>query len=211
VRVILALRESGAGGDPPSTAAHDLDDGDEIVLAHGLVIGGDFADGGGDVFDRARIAGAVVGDGEIVVDRLRHADHAKFVALGLSELRDLVGGVLGVVASNIEEITDVVGLEDLKDAIEIGLLLELETAGAEGGAGRVLEGADLLLGFGREIDQIFVQNAEHAVERAVDLLDAFMVQRFRDDARDAGVDNRGGAAGLAYQDISYEFSHDSFG
>jgi hypothetical protein len=37
-----------------------------------------------------------------------------------------------------------------------------------------------------------------------------MVQRFRDEARDAGVDNRGGAAGLAYQDISYEFSHDSY-
>ena len=100
------------------------------------------------------------------------------------------------------------GLEHLEHALEVALLLELVTAGAESGAGGVFEGADLLLGLGREVDQILVQDAQHAVERAVDLLYALMVQRFRDDSRDARVDDGGGTAGLAHQNISYKFSHD---
>ena len=100
-------------------------------------------------------------------------------------------------------------LEHLEHAVEVGLLLELVAAGAEGGAGRVPEGADLLLRLGGEIDEVLAEDAEHAVQRAVDLLDAVMVQRLGDDAGDAGVDDGGGAAGLAHQDISYEFSHDS--
>jgi hypothetical protein len=35
-----------------------------------------------------------------------------------------------------------------------------------------------------------------------------MVQRLDDDARDAGVDDGSGSAGLAHQDIAYEFSHE---
>ena len=151
----------------------------------------------------------MVGEREIVIDRLRDADDAELVALRLRELGDLVGGVLGVVAADVEEVADVVRLEDFKDAVEIGLLLELVTAGAEGGAGRVLEGADLLLGLGREVDQVFLENTEHAVERAVNLLDALMVERFGNDAGDAGVNDGGGATGLAHQNVSYEFSHDS--
>ena len=210
LRVILTLGEGGSGGDPAGAATHDLDDGDEVALTHGLVVGGDFADAGGDVFDGAGVAGAVVGAGQVVIDGLWHADHAELVALGLGELGDFVGGVLGVVATDVEEIADVVGLEDLEDAIKVGLFLEFEAAGAQSGAGRVFERADLLLRLRSEIDQVLVEDAEHAVQRAVDLFDTFMVQRFRDEARDAGVDNRGGAAGLAYQDISYEFSHDSY-
>jgi hypothetical protein len=38
-----------------------------------------------------------------------------------------------------------------------------------------------------------------------------MVERLGDNARDAGIDNRGGATGLAHQNISYEFSHGSIG
>jgi hypothetical protein len=37
-----------------------------------------------------------------------------------------------------------------------------------------------------------------------------VVERFGDDARDAGINDGGGATGLAHQDISYEFSHDKF-
>ncbi len=90
------------------------------------------------------------------------------------------------------------------------LLLELVAHGAEGGAGRVAEGADLLLRLGGEVDQVFLQDAEHTVEAAVDLLYPAMVERFGDDARNAGINDGGGAAGLAHQDISYEFSHDKF-
>jgi hypothetical protein len=54
-----------------------------------------------------------------------------------------------------------------------------------------------------------MEDAEHAVEGAINLLDAFMVEGFRDDARHAGVDDGSGAAGLADQDVSYEFRHES--
>jgi hypothetical protein len=36
VRVVAALGERGAGGDPAGVATHDLDDGNEVALAHGL-------------------------------------------------------------------------------------------------------------------------------------------------------------------------------
>jgi hypothetical protein len=91
------------------------------------------------------------------------------------ELRDLVGRVLGVVAADVEEIADVVGLEDLEHALVVLLLLELVAAGAERRARRVLEGADLLLGFCGEVDQVFLEDTQHSVEAAIDLLDRLMV------------------------------------
>jgi hypothetical protein len=43
----------------------------------------------------------------------------------------------------------------------------------------------------------------HAVERTIDFLDAFMIEGFGDNARDAGVDDGGRAAGLADETVSY--------
>ena len=58
-------------------------------------------------------------------------------------LDDLVAGVHGVVAAVVEEVADVVLLEDLKDALIIGVVLvgvgHLVAAGAEGGGGGVLQ------------------------------------------------------------------------
>ncbi len=71
------------------------------------------------------------------------------------------------------------------------------------------QGADLLLGLGRQIDQLLLEQAEHAVQGAVDLLDAAVIQGFSDDAGHTGVDDGGGTAGLAHQDVAYEFSHES--
>ena len=125
----------------------------------------------------AAVARAVVGDGQVVVDRLRHADDAQLIALLLGQLRDLVGRVLGVVAADVEEIADVVGLEDLQDPLEILLLLQLVAARAERGPRGVAQGADLLLGLGGQVDDLLLQDAQHAVQAAVDLLDALMVER----------------------------------
>jgi len=71
----------------------------------------------------------------------------------------------------------------------------------------VAEAADRLLRLGRKVDEVLLQNAEDAVERAVDFLDTRVVEGLGDDASDARVDDGGGAARLAHQDISYEFSH----
>ena len=123
----------------------------------------------------------------------------------LGELGNLVGGILGIVAAGVEEEADVVGFEDFEHALVVSLLLELVAAGAEGGARGKFQAADGLLGLGGEVDEVFLEDAENAVERAVNLLDFDMIERFGDDAGHAGVDDGGGTAGLAYQDITCEF------
>src|ERR1035438_10554365 len=68
-------------------------------------------------------------------------------------------------------------------------------------------GPDLLLGFGRQVHEVLLEDAENAVQAPVDLLDGDMVERLGHDAGHACVDDGGGAARLAYQDISYELIH----
>ena len=166
------------------------------------------AEWGRNEFNGTGVAGSVVGQRKIVIDRLGYPDDAQLVVLLLRELGNLIGRILRVVAADIEKVADIVRLEYLEHALEVLLLLQLVTAGAEGGSRRMAKRANLLLRFRREIDQVLLEEAEHTIQRAVNLLDAFMVKRLRDDARDAGIDNGRGATGLAHQNISYEFSHD---
>ncbi len=194
VRMVPAFGEGGARGDPTRVAAHDFENGDEIALAHGLVVAAHLTDRGGDVFDHGTVTRAVVGDGQVVIDGLGDTDDAELVALFLREFGDLVGGVLGVVATGVEEVANVLRFEDFEHALEIRLVLQLVAAGAEGGAGRVAETANGLLGLRSEIDEILVEDPENAVERAVDFLDAVVIQCFRDHAFDAGVNDGGRAS-----------------
>ena len=69
--------------------------------------------------------------------------------------------------------------------------------------------ADGLLRLGREVDEVLVQDPEHAIERTIDFFDFAMVERLGDDTGKTGIDDGGGASGLAHQDISYEFGHGS--
>ena len=151
------------------------------------------------------VARAVVGVRQVVVNGLGHADDAHFVTALDGLLVDFMGGVLGIIAADVKEIADVVRLEDLEQAVHVpgglfGLFLEINfvTAGAQrGGRGvfEALDGPGLLL---VDINQLLVEHAEDAVEAAVDFLDAFVLARFLDDARHAGVDDRGGAARLCH-------------
>ena len=207
VGMVPALGKGGSRCDPAGAPAHDLDDRDQVALAHRLVVAGDLADGRRQVLDHAAVTRAVVGAGKVVVDRLRHANHAQLVALLLRELRNLVGGVLGVVAPYVEEVADVVGLEDLQHALKVLLLLELVAAGAEGGTRSVAEGADLLLRLRGEVDQVLLEDAEDAVQAAVDLLNGLVVESLGHDAGQASVDDGGRTTRLTHQNVSYEFSH----
>ena len=70
---------------------------------------------------------------DIVVDGLRNADRLQLQASFSREECDFVGGVHGVVAAVIEEITNVVCFEDFDDAFEVFVLpgLELVTASSD--------------------------------------------------------------------------------
>ncbi len=127
----------------------------------------------------------------------------------LGEFGNLVRSVLRIIATRVEEVADVVSLENLEHALEILLFLEFVTASAQSSAGGVAKTADGLLRLGGEVDQVFLKDAKDTVEAAVNFFDATVVQGFGDDARHTGVDDGGGATGLAHQNISYEFSHGS--
>jgi hypothetical protein len=191
------------GGEPAGVAAHDLEDGDEVVLAHGSVVQGHLADGQSDVLGDGTEAGAVVGQREVVIDGLGHADDAELIAALLGEGVDLGGGVLGIVAADVVEVTDVVGFEDLEDAVEVLGLLHLVAAGAERGARGVMQGAEGLLGLRGEVDQVLVEDPVDTVQGAVDFRDVIlMVEGFGDDSGEAGVDDGRGAAALRDEKIA---------
>ena len=200
--LVAALCDARARRYPPGVPAHHFDNGYEVVVAHGLVVEGELPDGGGKVFNDAAVSGAVVGDGEVVVNRLCDSYDSHFIALGRGVVGYFVGGVLRIIAAYIKEEAYVVRLEHLYYAREILFAPELVTAGAEGGPGRVAQAAHRLLGFVGEVDELFVQNALHSVEGAVNFLYAVVVEGFRYYAREARIYDGRGAAGLRYQNVS---------
>ena len=114
--------------------AHDLHDGDHLVVVHASVLV-DLHAGGRDILRGAAEAGAVVGAEEIVVDRLGNTHHTAFVAHGFHVAADLVAGVHGIVAAVVEEIPHVILLKDLEDLFIVRVVRirvrDLITAGAE--------------------------------------------------------------------------------
>ena len=128
------------------------------------------------------------------------------VAHLLGELRDLVAGIGGVPATVIEEIADVVGLEDLDQALVLALVglqaLELVAAGAEATGGGMTQGGDgrgrLLTG----VDQILGKGADDAVAAGIDVGDLVgMLTGGLDDAAGGGIDHGGDATGLGIEGI----------
>ena len=158
----LGVGQPGRGRNEADLPAHRLDDQHRVggrgagVLLVGLtqVMG---------VVARHRaVAGRMVEEGEfrvaqVIVDGLGHAGGDEVEPPVGRELADLVGRVLRVVAADVEEVADVVGLEDIDDALEIEVLpfLQLVAAGADAPGGRrgPQEG-DLLLGGRREVEQV---------------------------------------------------------
>ena len=200
--LVAALGDACAGGYPSGVSAHHFDYRNEVVVAHGFVVERKLPDGGGEIFDDAAVAGAVVGDGKVVIYRLGDPYDAHIVTLGCGFFLDFFGGVLRVVAADVKEKSDVVRLEYFDDAREVLFAPELVAAGSEGGARRVAQAANRLLGFVREVYELFVQNALHSVEGAVNFLYAVVVERFRNDASEARIYDGRGAAGLRYQNVS---------
>src|SRR4051812_20230955 len=91
----------------------------------------------------------MVGVRKVIIDCFGHAHHTHFVAAFDRALVNLVGGILGVVSPGVKEITDVMGLKDLEQAIHVlgsflGLFLEIElvAASAERSGGSVFQTFD---------------------------------------------------------------------
>ena len=100
----------------------------------------------------------------------------------------------------MESLPDIILLEDLQDALVVGIIYirigDLVPAGAQSGGGgveQILQLSRILLG---HVQEPVVEYALDAVLRSVNISDGLTVQSGADDAVRAGVDNGSGAAGL---------------
>jgi hypothetical protein len=143
--------------------------------------------------------------GQVVVDRLGHADDAQLVTSFHGFFVNFVRGVLGIVATDVEKIADAVRRENLEEPVHVlgrrfrmRLEVDFVTAGPQGGRGRVFQPLDRAGVEFVEVDEVLVQDAEDAVEAAVNLLDASGVfAHALDDTSQACVDHRRGSARLS--------------
>ena len=165
VRVFAGERRSR--GEEARVPAHDhpaIDALERDVVEIGAREGLRHEPGGGGIARR------VVEADEVVVDRLRDVDRAQIVVALLRLLGDDPHGVRGIVAADVEERVDVVGLQDLEDLLaifEVRLVAGRAERGGRGGRDRFEIGDGLLA----EVDEILVDDAAHAVQRAVDVRD----------------------------------------
>ena len=187
------------GRQPAGVASHDLDDADHagIIDARVLI---DLHAARCNILGGGGIAGAVVGAEQVVVDRLGHAHDPALVSGLLHELGNLVAGVHRVVPAVIEEITNVMLFENLKNALVVRVILigilHLIAAGAERGGGGILEKLQLPGILLAHVEQAVVQNALDPVLRAVNVRDHVAVKRGTDHPVGTRVDNRSRTAGL---------------
>src|SRR5690348_1327382 len=138
----FAAGEARRGRDPAGMPAHDLED---EYFGRGPRHGGDvkrrLASGYGDVLGDRPEPWAAVRVRQVVVNGLRHADAGDRIPQRLADLRDLEGRVHGVVAAVVEEITDVVGAENLDQPLVFRAVLlealQLEPCRAEGPGRRI--------------------------------------------------------------------------
>ena len=106
----------------------------------------------------------------------------------------------GIVAADIEERVDRVGFQDLEDLLAI-LAVRLVAGRAEGGGrrrGDRLKIGDRLL---PEIDEIVIDDAAHALQRAIDMGDLRKAPRLQRYAGQRLVDDRRRPASLGDKDL----------
>ncbi len=190
--VFAGLGQGRGAGQEAGMASHDDVDLDARqspvveVVAH---------DGTGHELGGGAVAGAVVGDAEVVVDGLGDVEGPEVIAGLFGHVVDDVAGVGAVVAADVEEIADVAFLEDFQDLGTVGLI-RLVAAGTQRRgrrAGHTFEGVDRQL---FEVDEMFFFDTGNRMNRTVEVGDILAFAGFFDDADQRGVDNPGRAARL---------------
>ena len=152
-----AAGEAGPDRDVPDVATHHLDDEDAVVA---LRRGVEPVDGVGADLDRRLEAERHLGEADVVVDRLRHADDGEAV---LVQAADDAHRALAADADDRVEAVPVVGLADELEAVLVGE--GLVTARAED---RAAEGQDAAAAVDVEQLVVVVHDAPPGVAEADD-------------------------------------------
>jgi hypothetical protein len=193
---LLAQRRGGGqeAGVPPHHHA-DVDAGQTRVVEVGA------GKGLGDETRRAREARRVVVQHQVVVDGLGDVDAAQRVVRAGGLLGDDADGVAAVVAADVEEMLDAMRPQHLEHLLAVGEV-GLVAGAAQCRRRRAGHQLEVVAGLLREVDEVLVDDAAHAVARAVDALDADVAPRLQHHAHQALVDDRGGAAALRDEDLA---------
>src|SRR5271156_2840867 len=137
---------------------------------------------------------------EIVVDRLRDMDRLQIVVA----LFRLLGGdahrIRGIVAADIEKRIDRVGLQDLEYFLAI-FDVWLVAGRAERSCRRRGDRLEIGRGLLAEIDQVFVDDAAHAVPGAIDMREFWKPPGLQRDSGERLIDDRGRAAALRDENL----------
>ena len=148
----------------------------------------------------------MVRDGQVIIHCFGHADGVQLVPLVRRQLADFVGRIRRVVAPDVEEIAYAMDPEDLKQPF-IVLILHLVAHRSQGRRGRMAQQFQGLGRFTAQVNELLVKYAGDAVQHAIDLADAFLLQRFVDDAHQAAIDDCRRAAGLADEKVPFAETH----
>jgi hypothetical protein len=125
----------------------------------------------------------------------------------VGQLRNFQAGIGRVAAAVIKEVTDVVRLEHVDQALVLRRVVfeffQLEARRAERTRGRVTQRADGGGGFLAGVDQVFCQSADDAVAAGVQLSDTiFVTAAGLDDTGCRRVDDSGDTAGLGVESVA---------
>ena len=182
-------------------AAHDLGHRDAADIIH-RGIPDDFLQDGGDVLGGRAVAGGVIGETQVIVDGFGNADEPDAAAHPLAIAAELGDGVHRVVAANVEDSGDVVLVKEGKQlrkghTVLIGVGQLIAAAAQEAGGGPLQQlNAHPVIQHDVQIHDFFFQQALNAVLHAVNLAGPEAPGGLVDTGK-AGIDDGGGAAGLA--------------
>ena len=202
--------QTGRGGQPAGVAAHNLGHRHAAQVIH-AGIADDLLQNRGNILGRAAVAGGVVGQHQVIVNGLGHADKADCAALRVAVGAQLGDGVHRVIAADVEHRADVILGKQLKQLHKrlfvhrrVG---QLVAAAAQKAGRRALEelNVHLIAQHRVKVDELALQHALNAVLHTVDMGCTAGLGRLID-ARQTGVDNRSRPARLTYQNVLHKYT-----
>ena len=92
--------------------------------------------------------------------------------------------------------------KDLEYAGIVFRALELKATGAQGRPGSMAQGADALLGFCRQVDEVFIQNPQNSIQTTINFLDCLMIERLGNRPGKAGINHGSRTTRLGDQTVA---------
>src|SRR5579875_3542547 len=181
-RIELVALAKGAGrGNPAGVASHDFNDLDRIHIVHGFGIAANRLESGRDEAGDRSVTGAVISDGQVIVDRLGNDDDSEWLANLSGALGETMSGIRGIVTADIGEVADLEIPKTREQAIGIAFL-QLVAARAERGRRSPVKCPQRRWLFLTKVDYLTGKQPRDAVDTAEHARDPGLIERGVDHA-----------------------------